>query len=185
MLDLRGLVYTSVWPPELEKLENEQDPWHPETFGAWRVRTKHLTGELPAEVCEQWMYRHFGQSPMQFLDLRRLSCDEVTWSPEQFLAQVGTIYGNEPMDPVHDLAVFSRPGVGGRKLATAEALDEGAWDYAPIILHVPGGYICPKGEHVQRDYLLIEGHSRHRYLNALIHHGHKLPPQRVFVLTLT
>ncbi|KXJ63098.1 hypothetical protein AXY46_03525 [Achromobacter xylosoxidans] len=185
MLDLRGLMCTSVWPPELERLEDERDPWKPETFAEWRKRTQGLTGELPDEVCEQWIYRHYSHSPMQFLELNRLSCDEETWTPEQFLARVGTISGNEPMDPVHDLAAYSKPGLGGKKHATAEALDKGAWDYAPIVLHVPGGYICPKGEHVQKDYLLIEGHSRHRYLNALIHDGRKLSHQRVFVLTLT
>ena len=184
MLDLRLLIHESVWPSELERLENDDDAWDPETFDAWRERTKGLTGTLPDEVCEQWIYRHSGHSPMQFLELHRLSCNEVTWSPEHFLAQVGTIYGNDSMDPVHDLDVYSRRGLGGAKHATAKALDEGAWDYAPVVLHVPGGYICPAGQHIQRDYLLIEGHSRHRYLNALIHDGRKLAGQRVFVLTL-
>ncbi len=94
------------------------------------------------------------------------------------------MYGNDPMDPVHDLGVYSGSTTKWGKLPTAKALDEGAWDYAPVILSTPGGYICPKGEHIAKDYLLIEGHSRHRYLNALIHHGKKLDDQRVFVLTM-
>lgn len=184
MLDLRLLISKSVWPKELERLENGRDAWDVEPFDVWRGRTRGLTGDLPDEVCEQWVYRHFGHSPMEFLELHCLSCEEVIWSPEQFLARVGTIYGNEPMDPVDDLAIYSGNGTGWGKLPTAMALDEGAWDYAPIVLHTPGGYICPGSDHIRKDYLLIEGHSRHRYLNALIHDGKRLGDQRVFVLTM-
>lgn len=183
MLDLRLLIRKSVWPKELERLENGRDAWGVEPFDIWRERTRGLTGDLPDEVCEQWVYRHFSHSPMAFLELHCLSCEEVIWSPEQFLARVGTIYGSEPMDPVHDLAVYSGKGTGRGKLPTAKALDAGAWDYAPIVLYTPGGFICPKGEHIRKDYLLIEGHSRYRYLNALIHDGKRLDDQRVFILT--
>lgn len=89
------------------------------------------------------------------------------------------------MDPEHDYKVFSGSPASGGPLRTAAAMNRGNWDYAPIVLATPGGFLCAIGEHIEKEFLLIEGHKRHRYLNALEFMGKRLGPQRIFVLTLT
>jgi hypothetical protein len=65
---------------------------------------------------------------------------------------------------------------------TATALDKGRWDYAPIVLPTPNGFIYTIGMFIDSKYLLVEGHQRRRYLNALVHRGVVLEPQRVILL---
>lgn len=55
----------------------------------------------------------------------------------------------------------------------AVALDQGEWDYAPPVLCTPNGFIDTLGTVIDANYLIVEGHSRRRYLNALIEQWRK------------
>lgn len=50
------------------------------------------------------------------------------------------------------------------------------------MLPTPGGFIDTLGKHIEAKFLLVEGHKRRRYLNALIQRGIEVAPQRVLVL---
>ncbi len=115
-----------------------------------------------------------------FIPLEDLSAQVELWTPSSFLENVATVRDMEEMDPVFDYEVFQGREVGS-KLPTAIALDEGAWDYAPIVMPVRGGVRDSLGELKRRPYFLVEGHRRRRYLNALISQGRELSHQRVLV----
>ena len=73
--------------------------------------------------------------------------------------------------PTHD-AKFDFKAFQGRarwnKHPAAEAIDnKGTWDYPIITISVPGGFVGERGEHTDKQLVLVEGHQRHRYLYAL------------------
>ena len=177
MLDLRKFG-DPVWPKELMPIGI--DGLTKESYEDWRTLVGDEIHHLHPEISEQWIYRHWTQSPLSFLAIPDLEWREEIWTPDQFLAEVRTWRGNEPLNPEFDYGVFHQFGTH----PTAEALDNGAWDYAPIVLSTPEGFIDTIGEKVDARYLLVEGHQRRRYLNALVTRGAKLPPQRVFVLSI-
>ncbi len=182
MINLEKLRYCTVWPEELARIEGEF-LGDAEPFSDWRERTRELTGALPNEVCEQWVYRHGTQSPFTFLDLSKLHCEEQVWPAHDFPIRIGTFRGNEAMTPEHDFKVFNDRYLTGLAASTASTLNAGKWEYAPVVLSTAGGFICSIGEHINKDFLLIEGHKRFRYLYALLTKGVDVEPQRVWVLT--
>lgn len=152
-----------------------------ESYADWEERIGHNISNLHPEIREQWVHRHWTQSRMAFLPLETLTWREERWAPEKFLSEVKTWRGNEALDPEHDYNAFARPEMGG-KHPTAVALDQGEWDYAPPVLCTPNGFIDTLGTVIDANYLLVEGHCRRRYLNALIERGQALEDQRVFVM---
>lgn len=180
MFDLRG------WPEEIwdENLKRKGYGGHHnelEKYDDWKERTAAPLAHLHPEICEQWIYKHWTSSRLSFIPLDDLSWREEFWAPEYFIEKVRTWRGNEALNPEHDYRAFTERQYE-KKHPTAAALDTGHWDYAPIVLRTPDGFIDTIGEAVKAEYLLVEGHQRRRYLNALLYRGVKLDPQRVFVL---
>ena len=179
MIKIRELDERCPWPDELEPVGYGDH--NVETFEEWRERNSILLQHLPNELVEQWVHRHWKNSVAKFIPLEGLLWREELWPPSDFITKVGTVRGNEPLDPEHDYKVFSGK-VGGEKSQTAKTLDAGHWDYAPIVLETPEGFIDRVGDHIKTKYFLVEGHSRRRYLNALLRRNVQLGKQRVFVL---
>lgn len=177
MLDLRNVPQCS-WDEKFEPLGF--GTLNVENFPDWEERVGNQIGNLCPEIRQQWVHRHWTYSPLSFLPLESLSWREERWAPQRFIAEVKSWRGDEALNPEHDFKVFANPG--GRKRPTAEALDQGEWDFAPPVLSTPGGFIDTLGNHVQAEYLLVEGHQRRRYLNALTERGVELVDQRVFIL---
>jgi hypothetical protein len=70
--------------------------------------------------------------------------------------------------------MFQRDG-GEDRHATARALDSGTWDFPMVLLSTPGGVIDGNRPLPDVRLVIVEGHQRHRYLNALHALGH--PPE--------
>lgn len=89
----------------------------------------------------------------------------------------------QQLDPEFDYESF-QGRYGDDKLQTAKALDTGTWDYPIVALSTPSGWRSLKGEFPSERLMLIEGHQRHRYLNAL-HYLNKAPngPHDVFIVS--
>lgn len=178
MLDLQN-VPDCTWNDEFEPIGCGGH--NVESFQDWDLRVGYKLNNLCSEIREQWVHRHWTGSPLAFLPLETLTWREERWSPTKFISEVKTWRGDEALHPEFDFEVFANPH--GKKLPTAEALDRGEWDYAPPVLCTPQGFIDTIGNHVQANYLLVEGHQRRRYLNALMARGVDLIDQRVFVMT--
>lgn len=180
MFDLRDWP-EEIWDDSLKPKGYGGHYYELEKYDEWKERTAALLAHLHPEICEQWIYRHWTYSPLNFIPLDSLSWTEESWEPEYFIEHVQTYRGNTPLNPEDDYKTFAEPETG-EKLDTAIALDAGHWDYAPVVLRTPDGFIDTIGEVVKAKYLLVEGHQRRQYLNALLYRGTKLPSQRVFVL---
>jgi hypothetical protein len=179
MIDLRKIGGECVWPNDLEP--QGYGSLHVEEFANWWERNRDKLENLPEALAEQWVYRHWRDSVASFIPLEGLECGEEVWPPIDFVRKVGTVRGNEPLDPRHDFKVFSGQETGD-KLQTAIALDSGHWDYPLIVLRTPKGFIDCIGDHIKMPYFLVEGHKRRRYLNALLHKGIHVKDQKVLVL---
>ncbi|MBY5974509.1 hypothetical protein KUV28_19295 [Ferrimonas balearica] len=179
MIDLREIGEDLVWPDCLEP--KGYGDLSVEDFSSWWKRNGEELKHLPEALAEQWIYRHWRDSVASFIPIDDLECREETWPPDDFVTKVGTVRGNEPLNPEHDFEVFSGLRTGER-LMTAQALDTGHWDYPPIVLETPEGFIDCIGHHIKTEYFLVEGHKRRRYLNALLKRGEAVSDQRVLVI---
>ncbi|WP_141401311.1 hypothetical protein [Cohaesibacter gelatinilyticus] len=179
MIDLRKIGEECVWPSHFKPVG--YDDLHVEDFASWWGRNGEKLKHLPEALAEQWIFRHWHDSVASFIPIEDLQCREENWPAIDFVSKVGTVRGNEPLDPKHDFDVFSGRKTG-EKLLTAKAMDSGRWDYPVVVLETPEGFIDCIGVHIQAKYFLVEGHKRRRYLNALLERGASIADQSVFVL---
>ena len=180
VLDLRNRFGTCAWPPETKP--QEISSFRLEEFSDWYIRVYCEPFDLDVEICEQWIHRHWGCG-WSFIPLNLIKWHVEYWPPSYFLDHVKTWRGGaDRFNPDFDYNVFTVDMPDGIH-PTSSALNNGYWDYAPLVLETGGGFIDTIGDRVDCEYVLIEGHQRRRYLNALVHRGVELPNQKVFVFT--
>lgn len=152
-----------------------------EAFGHWWLRNHNLH-HLPEALCEQWVYRHWTGSPFSFIPLDTLECRCEAWDGERILRSIYRAWGGE-LHPQFDYETFQRDGGEGR-LQTAVALDSGTWDYPMVLLATPNGIIDAGEARPDVRLVIVEGHQRHRYLNALHELGSPpAGPHEIFILS--
>lgn len=179
MIDLREIGEECAWSENLKPMG--YGDLHVEDFASWWGRNGENLKNLPEALAEQWVFRHWQDSVISFIPIEGLQCREEAWPSIDFITKVGTVRGNEPLEPEHDFEVFSGRKTG-EMLQTAKALDKGHWDYPLVVIETPEGFIDCIGEHINTPYFLVEGHKRRRYLNALLHREVAVDGQKVFVL---
>jgi hypothetical protein len=178
MLDLSRHL-DPVWPDDLKPVgEGDIDK---EEFETWWERNRLRLANLHRLIAEQWIYRHWTHSPFAFVPLESIRWELAEMTGDEVLARVRREFAG-PLDPEFDYGVFQEKYLG-RKLATSFALDQGTWDYPIITLRTPNGMRNHEGDFPDVRLVLLEGHQRHRYLNALhalgkAHAG----PHKVFLL---
>jgi hypothetical protein len=171
----------AVWPIKLCPIGH--DTWRKEKFNVWWERNYSQLSHLPAKLCEQWVFRHWYNSPFSFVPLDTLSCDLVELNVEDIIESIHRETGGS-LNPEFDRSVFEKPRTGGTT-PTAEAFkNNGTWDYPIIVLTTPNGLKGSKTLYPDARKLLVEGHQRHRYLNTL-HYFEDAPhgPHSVFLLS--
>lgn len=184
MLNLRT-VGPRVWPKHLQPVGDNS--FEKEPFERWWARNATEVRHLHPQLAEQWVYRHWDYTDFAFLPLDTLEWDLVEMEGEEILAKVRREISKR-LDPDFDYTQFQGPR--GHKTETARDLDEGTWTFPIVALATPTGWITRRHEHPHDEVelhderlMLLEGHQRHRYLNALHHRG--TPPKgphRVFVV---
>ena len=111
------------------------------------------------------MHRHFATAFCRFLPLEDLKWRKEILPAGEILRSVFPEFSKR-FDPEIDYAQL-HGDLGFPKSATAAALDNGTWDYPVIALDTPDGIISSVGERPEVRMVLIEGHTRYKYLNAL------------------
>lgn len=185
MLDLRT-VGPRVWPPRLTPIGD--GTFEKEPFAAWWDRNVAEIGHLHPQLAEQWVYRHWHHTDFAFLPLESITWDLVSMAGEELLVRIRREISTR-LDPEFDYKQFQGAGSFG-KTATARDLDQGTWEFPIVALSTPSGWLTRSDEHphdavelADERLMLLEGHQRHRYLNALQFRG--TPPEgphRVFIL---
>ncbi len=165
-----------VWQKELCPIGHES--FRKESFDDYWLRNRDHFHGLPADLVEQWVFRYFCKHPHSYIPLSSLTYSRQKMTPADFMRLVKSATDN-CLDPEWDYEVFHKCP-GGHP--TSDALDRGRWDYPPILLSVPNGFHDGLKSWPDAKYILIEGHQRRRYLNALIHRGVVMPAQEVLLL---
>jgi hypothetical protein len=164
----------SVWPDDLAPIGEGIDK---ESFDEWWQRNSSKLPNIPPLLAEQWPFRHWDYSPYNFIDLSKITCSEAIWPTEKILREV-YVRGRHLDDPDADYEImntFRNP--------TATPMNEtGTWDYPIVVVKTPTGIINEAEEIQYVKYMLIEGHQRRRYLNALNARGAVKAEHRIFVL---
>jgi len=160
--DLDHVPPTS-WPEALRPIGESTGAKEP--FEVWWDRNRHALAHLPEDLTEQWIYRHWTHSPFSFLPLEDLTWERRPLRGADLLASVHRAWGGE-LHPEFDYETFQRRG-GTDRHATALALDAGTWDYPMVLLSTPFGVIDGGKPLPDVRLVIVEGHQRHRYLNAL------------------
>jgi hypothetical protein len=185
MLNLRT-VGPRVWPGHLRPIVDKVAGKEP--FATWWGRNQREIGHLHPQLAEQWLYRHWDYTEFAFLPLESLAWELHEMEGEEILDRIRREISKR-LDPEFDYREFQ--GMHGRdKTQTAVDLDQGTWEYPIVALSTPSGWITRSEKHPHDSIelpderlMLLEGHQRHRYVNAL--HWRGTPPQgphRVFVV---
>lgn len=166
MLDLPLSVESRcIWPQALRP--NGHDTSEKESFESWWSQHKDALANVCEPIAEQWIYRHWDNSPFRFLPLDTLTWETRTYSAEDFLSSVHFFFGS-PAEAEWDYNVFHSVNHGdGIPLQTANDWVNGTWSFPPVVLETPTGFRCTTGEFPCSRLLLVEGSKRYRYLNAL------------------
>jgi hypothetical protein len=126
------------------------------------------------------VFRHWTHSRFDFLDLSEVTWALEQWSTERIIRDVYRVFGGE-LEPVFDYEVFrAKPN---HTHPTAKALDQGTWDYPIIVLATPDGIKDSARLLPDVRAVLVEGHQRQRYFNALYHRNEISGDHAVFILT--
>lgn len=170
-----------AWPERLKPVG--EGGFDKEPFEAWWERHRRELDHLPTELCEQWIYRHWKGSPFAFLPLDTLVCKAQLLPGSSIIKNVHREYGVQ-LDPGRDRNVFEA-GPLGVPLPTAQAfMDRDTWDYPIVVLRTPSGFEGHASASKDIRWVLVEGHQRHRYLNALSFFGAAPEgPHRVLVIS--
>ena len=155
--------YGCCWPDVLKPIG--EGTLGKEAFAQWWARNRRNLPGLPADLCEQWIFRHWTNSPFTFLPLDSLIVEREQWEGDDLLKSIYRAFGGE-LSPQFDYETFQRQG-GDDRHQTAKALDTGTWDYPMVLLSTPAGVMDSDDPHPHVRYVIVEGHQRHRYLNAL------------------
>ncbi|MGE6695720.1 MAG: hypothetical protein BVN33_14310 [Proteobacteria bacterium ST_bin13] len=168
-----------VWPEHLRPVG--EGSFDKEDFATWWARHGAELGHLHPQLCEQWIHRHWTYSRFAWIPLGSLRWRLETMTGEAILGSIRREYGGE-LHPEFDYKTFARDDYLGRH-QTAIALDSGTWDYPMVLLSTPNGVVSGGEDLADVRLVLVEGHQRHRYLNAL--HVRATPPagpHLVFIL---
>jgi hypothetical protein len=169
-----------VWPERFKPAG--EDEGAKEDFEVWWARHSGELGNLHPKICEQWIYRHWLHSPFSFLQLGALSWEHCAMHTEALLGAVHREWAST-LHPGFDFDAFQEHA-DGWKHPTSVALDQGTWDFPIVVLETPCGIVSSKGRMPDVRLVLVEGHQRHRYLNALNQRGVRNGPHEVFKMRI-
>lgn len=164
------------------RLRPPVDGWQDEQgFGTWWAEHEQELTHLHPKLVEQWVYRHWGGTEFHFLPLETLTWELAVMTGDEILSRVTREIAKK-LEPEEDYPQMA--GLGSfPKFRAADELDQGTWNYPIIALSTPSGWFSKYHEQPDKRLMLVEGHQRHRYLNAL--HARQTPPlgpHEVFII---
>lgn len=169
------------WPSRLEP--EGWDDGDKLSFDEWWGRVQQEIGHLGPQVAEQWPYRHWEHSPYAGIPFNELTVRQEVRPTEMILSRV-FVSDRDAVDATHDYDVFylaKGPNWPAQEPGK-RMLDQGTWRTPLLVLETPDGLIHAEGVYPEVRFLLIEGHCRHRCLNALEARGEAAEEHQVLIL---
>ena len=157
---------------------DEIAPLGEEEFEAWYPRIAHLISHVPEDVAKNWVHRHWGHSPFEWMNLRSMSFFPETWElPRLLNLKVSNAWSQD--ETVH----------GTASLASADTwlkqcmLETRTWP-CPIIVLGDGEIARNPHRGDLVGPVLLEGHRRLEYLHELHQMGQAADRHAVWVVRL-
>lgn len=162
----------------LQHLAPHGDPLGREPFMSWYPRVRAHLPNVPVDVAEHWLHRHWGESPFDHLPLETMRFTKVQWTQSE-LAEVRftQTWGNTPV--WHDGLVRGEDGYENNWLFQ-NMVSTGTWPAAVIVLDNAQGFIEPMFNLPLPRLVLVEGHRRLEYIRALFTMRKALPRHDVW-----
>ncbi len=145
-----------MWSPKIKPyvgVDNDKEP-----FDEWFSRISKHIPNIPKNVAEHWIYRHYGHSPYEHFPIDQLSFELQSWPIEQlYCVSFGDSWGtiNEDFSPEYCKDPLFRI-----------MLDKGTWPHPIIVLNNHNGIKNSCEKPLSRLHL-IEGHRRLTYLRHI------------------
>jgi hypothetical protein len=177
-IDLRSR-YDLAWDEALSP--HGHDSAHKETYADWWARTSLSLAHLEPRIAEQWIYRHFQNSPFCHLPLDRLAWRLEMWPGETLVDRIRWL-NKDRDDPRADYQAHQTLSREREPRLTFDA--SGTWNIPVLAIESLGGFITVRGFIPGPAIHLIEGHRRMRYLRSLFVHGDPMREHEIFILTL-
>jgi hypothetical protein len=169
--------FACPWDESLRPVGN--GTWEKEAVDSWWERCGGGVNGLHRQIAEQWIFRHWDETPYGDLPLNRLSWRLEHWSHKD-LDRVFLRAGFGRLTPDADYKAFKDKTWEPHKSLNAT----GTWDYPILVIETPDGVIAD-GEHLSNvRFCLIEGHQRYRFLKAWQGRADTAEKHAVFVLTM-
>jgi len=150
-----------------------------ELFAEWYPRVKEQLANVPADVAEHWLHRHWGHSPFYFLPLETMRFSQVQWSRRELdEVRFTERWGNTPN--WHDALVAAPEKHGGNWLFRHMA-SAGTWPAPIIVLDNAWGLVDPMFASPLPRLVLVEGHRRLEYIRAFFTMGKAMPQHSVWL----
>lgn len=165
-----------MWPQRIAPYVGESDS-DIEPFADWYVRIHTLIPNVPEDVADQWIHRHWRQSPYEYLPLEQLTFEEESWTVHEIdRVRFGTGCGPGPgsSDRLDDQMTRGIP-------LAKFMLSEHTWPRPILVLDNSHGLVH-RGEQLAR-WHLIEGHQRLTFLRELQRRDMVLAEHKVWRLT--
>ena len=174
--------YECAWSPQLRP--SGEGTFDKETFDQWWRKAKPFIPHLHPQIAEQWIYKHWTNSPYCYLPLQNLDwrCEE--WKTDAIFRDIFVRPSFGPNQPESDFKFFTDGNYSGRE-PWKTIRSTGSWNYPIVVILTPDG-LRSEGVHHSVPYCLIEGHQRQRFLQAWHQHGSSPAAERhlVFVLSV-
>ncbi len=154
-----------------------------EPFSLWFARVEHRIPNIPRNVAEHWLHRHWGDSPYYGMPLEQLRFRQEGWSNDKFIEiETGPqwSFGKRVEAYLHDPSY--RPRQTDMLWETMSR--HGTWPQPIIVLDNPTGFAGPMATTIRSRWLLVEGHLRATYLHYLITDGRAQPTHQVWVCSM-
>jgi len=178
IIDAENPECECVWDEALKP--NDEGTWETEPFSSWWERCAAGLGHLHPQIAEQWVYRHWTNSPFKNLPLERLRWRLEEWETPKILSDVHVRDGFGPFEAALDFKILGTNEIEPYKSLRSMC----TWSCPIVVIDTPDG-VHDHGEDIPNvRYCLVEGHQRVRYLNALAKHSRVASSHKVYVLTL-
>lgn len=175
-----ALEGTCVWNPTLK--QNVEFPYK-EPFQDWWCRCEPLLSHLHPQIAEQWIHRHWKNSPYCYLPIERLRWWQEQWTAATIINDVFVTPNWGPHDPESDFEMYQSDPRFKDILPFTAFRQNQTWDYPIVVIQTPGG-VRSRERIVPAPYCLIEGHVRIRALKAWHGRAPLAAKHSVFILTV-
>ena len=128
--------YECAWSPQLRP--SGEGTFDKETFDQWWRKAKPFIPHLHPQIAEQWIYKHWTNSPYCYLPLQNLDWRCEKWKTDAIFRDIFVRPSFGPNQPESDFKFFADRNYSGRE-PWKTIRSTGSWNYPIVVILTPDG----------------------------------------------